>query len=147
MRAWTRRLKLELAGDRTLKVNVTAIDRVVASEQARFAAMSANDLGAIAELLEDDLHYVHANGMVEDKAEFLRKIRSGERRYRRFECRNRKTRNENGFTFVFGEAEVEVNTATGLVQNVLAYTAIYRDAAAPRLMAWHAVKALVARPE
>src|SRR6478672_11874174 len=108
MRAWTRRHKLELAGDRTLNVNVTAIERVVASEQARFAAMSANDLGAIAELLEDDLHYVHANGMVEDKAEFLRKIRSGERRYRRFECRNRKTRNENGFTFVFGEAEVEV---------------------------------------
>ena len=118
------------------------IERAVASEEARFAAMSANDIEAVAELLEDDLHYVHANGMVEDKAEFLRKIRSGERRYRRFASRSRAARNESGFTFVFGEAEVEVNTKTGLVQNVLAYTAIYRDAEEPRLMAWHAVKAL-----
>lgn len=118
------------------------IARAIASEEARFAAMSANDLGAIAELLEDDLHYVHANGMVEDKVEFLRKIRSGERRYRRFASRCRQARHESGFTFVFGEAEVEVNTRVGLVQNVLAYTAIYRDADEPRLMAWHAVKAL-----
>lgn len=104
--------------------------------------MSANDLQALDGLLEDDLHYVHANGMVEDKAEFLRKIRSGERRYRRFASRGREARHEGSFTFIFGEAEVEVNTQIGLVQNVLAYTAIYRDSEHPRLMAWHAVKAL-----
>lgn len=117
------------------------VSRVTASEEARFAAMSANDLDALEDLLEDDLHYVHANGMVEDKAEFLRKISSGERHYRRFASRSRQTRHESGFTFVFGEAEVEVDTKAGLVQNVLAYTAIYRDAPQPRLMAWHAVKA------
>lgn len=115
--------------------------RVVISEEARFAAMSSSDLNALESLLEDDLHYVHANGMVEDKAEFLRKIRSGERRYRRFAARSRQSRHESGFTFVFGEAEVEVDTKAGLVKNVLTYTAIYRDAPQPRLMAWHAVKA------
>lgn len=118
------------------------VSRVVASEEARFAAMSANDLNALESLLEDDLHYVHANGMVENKAEFLRKIRSGERLYRRFASRSRETRHDHGFTFVFGEAEVEVDVKAGLVKNVLAYTAIYRDALQPRLMAWHAVKAL-----
>lgn len=119
----------------------TIESRVVSSEEARFAAMSSNDLNALEGLLEDDLHYVHANGMVEDKAEFLRKIRSGERRYRRFAARRRHSRHESGFTFVFGEAEVEVDTKAGLVKNVLTYTAIYRDAPQPRLMAWHAVKA------
>lgn len=119
----------------------TMVSRVTASEEARFAAMSANDLNALEHLLEDDLHYVHANGAVEDKAEFLRKIRSGERLYRRFASRRRETRHESGFTFVFGEAEVEVDTTKGFVKNVLAYTAIYRDAAQPRLLAWHAVKA------
>lgn len=119
----------------------TMVSRAVASEQARFTAMSANDLDALEDLLEDDLHYVHANGMVEDKAEFLRKIRSGERCYRRFASRSRHTRHESGFTFVFGEAEVEVDTKAGHVKSVLAYTAIYRDAPRPRLMAWHAVKA------
>ena len=119
----------------------TIVNRVVTSEEARFAAMSANDLNALEALLEDDLHYVHANGMVEDKAEFLRKIRSGERHYRRFAARSRYTRHESGFTFVFGEAEVEVDAKAGFVKNVLAYTAIYRDALQPRLLAWHAVKA------
>ena len=119
----------------------TMVGLVIASEEARFAAMSRNDLSALEGLLEDDLHYVHANGMIEDKAEFLRKIRSGERLYRRFASRSRETRHEHGFTFVFGKAEVEVDTKSGLVKNVLAYTAIYRDASLPRLLAWHAVKA------
>ena len=119
----------------------TMMSLVIASEEARFAAMSRNDLNALEGLLEDDLHYVHANGMVEDKAEFLRKIRSGERLYRRFAARSRQSRHENGFTFVFGEADVEVDTKKGFVKNVLAYTAIYRDAPQPRLLAWHAVKA------
>jgi Domain of unknown function (DUF4440) len=115
--------------------------QAVASEEARFAAMAANDLDALESLLEDDLHYVHANGMVEDKAEFLRKIRSGERRYRRFESRSREVRHERGLSFVFGEAAVEVFTKVGLVQNLLVYTSVYRDAESPRLLAWHAVKA------
>jgi hypothetical protein len=123
-------------------VSNTMLSLVVTSEEARFAALSSNDLGALEGLLEDDLHYVHANGMIEDKTEFLRKIQSGERRYRRFAARDRKMRHESGFTFVFGEAEVEVDTKAGFVKNVLAYTAIYRDASQPRLLAWHAVKAL-----
>jgi hypothetical protein len=122
-------------------LNETTINRTVLSEEARFAAMAMNNLDALESLLEDDLHYVHANGMVEDKAEFLRKIRSGERRYRKFASRGRQVLSESGFTFVYGEAEVEVDTTRGRVQNVLVYTAIYRDAERPRLLAWHAVKA------
>jgi hypothetical protein len=122
----------------------TSISRTVASEEARFAALSVNDVDALDRLLEEDLHYVHANGLVENKAEFLRKIRSGERRYQRFSSRSRKVHHEGGFTFVFGEAAVEVFTTRGLVQNVLVYTAIYRDTEYPRLKAWHAVKAFAA---
>ena len=47
-------------------------------EDRRFRAMASNDLKALEHLLPDDLHYVHANGAVEDKAEFLRKLTSGE---------------------------------------------------------------------
>lgn len=118
----------------------TMVSRVVLSEEARFAAMTASDLDALADLLEADLHYVHANGVVEGKLEFLRKIASGERRYRRFASLRREARNESGFTFIFGMAEVEVDTTNGFVESVLTYTAIYRDSPRPLLMAWHAVK-------
>ena len=116
------------------------IEQVYAIEDERFRAMASNNVAVLEQLLADDLHYVHANGMVEDKREFLRKIVSGERKYRRFEAARREARCEGGFTFVFGEAEVEVDRAAGRLQNSLTYTAIYRNAPEPRFFAWHAVK-------
>lgn len=110
-------------------------------EDRRFRAMAANDLKTLDVLLPDDLHYVHANGAVEDKAEFLRKLSSGERIYRRFEAVSRVARHENDFTFVFGDADVEVDRAAGRLRNRLTYTAIYRHHPEPRFFAWHAVKA------
>jgi hypothetical protein len=111
-------------------------------EDRRFRAMASNDLKALEDLLPDDLHYVHANGAVEDKAEFLRKLTSGERIYRRFEAISRIAKHEKEFTFVFGEAEVEVDRAAGNLKNRLTYTAVYRNHPEPRFFAWHAVKSI-----
>ena len=41
-------------------------------EDRRFQAMTANDLVTLDRLIADDLRFVHSNGTVEDKAEFLR---------------------------------------------------------------------------
>jgi ketosteroid isomerase-like protein len=115
-----------------------ALQEVYELEDRRFRAMASNDVEALNDLLANDLHYVHANGMVEDKAEFIRKITSGERLYRHFVATSR----EGGFTFVFGEADVEVDRTAGHLKNKLTYTAIYRDGAGPRFVAWHAVKSI-----
>lgn len=112
-------------------------------EDERFHAMVANDVASLNELLADDLHYVHANGLLEDKAEFIRKITSGERSYLRFGVTKREVRQEGGFTFVFGEADVEVDRVAGNLTNTLTYTAIYRNGPGPRFMAWHAVTTAV----
>ena len=118
----------------------SAIQAVYDIEDSRFRAMVDCDITALDDLLPEDLHYVHANGIVEDKAEFIRKITSGERLYRRFEATSREARTEGGFTFVFGEADVEVDRTVGNLKNRLTYTAIYRNGEDPRFMAWHAVK-------
>src|SRR3546814_1628154 len=89
--------------------------------------MTNNDVDALQLLLADDLHYVHSNGVVEGKAEFLRKITSGERRFRSFRGVERNARREGGFTFVFGDAEVQVDRAAGFLKNRIPYTAIYRN--------------------
>ena len=121
---------------------MSLIERVYQAEDRRFAAMSSNDVGTLDGLLPHDLHYVHANGMVEDKAEFLRKIASGERQYQHFAATRREARSEGNFTFVFGGAEVEVDRAAGKLHNHLTYTAIYRTGEEPQLFAWHAVKSI-----
>jgi ketosteroid isomerase-like protein len=111
-------------------------------EDRRFRAMESSDVDTLQSLLAEDLHYVHANGVVEDKAEFLRKIRSGERAYRRFAAVTRASRREGDLTFVFGEAEVEVDRAAGRLSNRLTYTAVYRNRSEPRFFVWHAVKSV-----
>src|SRR3546814_6729724 len=58
------------------------------TEDRRFGALSSSDIDTLAPMLADDLTYVHANGLAEDKGEFLRKIVSGERRYLRFVARS-----------------------------------------------------------
>lgn len=109
----------------------------LAFEDRRFAAMAASQIDTLDDVLADDLHYTHANGMVEDKAEFLRKIASGERRYEAVRLVHRRASAQPGFVAVFGQVDVEVMRPAGRLVNRLDYTAIYRDAD-PRLFAWSA---------
>lgn len=117
------------------------IAKAVAMEDRRFAAMASSDLDSLSAVLADDLHYTHANGMIEDKAEFLRKIAHGERRYEAVRLVSREVSPQAGFVAIFGQAEVQVSRKAGLLVNKLDYTAIYRDTD-PRLFAWSAVFSL-----
>lgn len=113
-------------------------------EDLRFLAMTANDMGTLDALIADDLRFVHSNGTVEDKAEFLRKLRAGERRYLAYRALVREVRQEGGFSFVFGEADAEIERPGGGIRTRMIYTAIYRNAPQPRLFAWHSAKAPMA---
>jgi len=61
-------------------VNVTNAgeleDDVLASQDARFRAMIEEDIDALSQLLDDDLHYSHTKGDVESKAQFLSSVES-----------------------------------------------------------------------
>lgn len=54
---------------------MTAVEEVLALEQARQAALAAGDLDALAELLADDLVHVHGNGTVHDKTMLLNHLK------------------------------------------------------------------------
>ncbi|MFQ3895919.1 DUF4440 domain-containing protein [Sphingobium sp. GW456-12-10-14-TSB1] len=123
------------------EVAVNNEQNAVAMEDRRFGAMATSNIDELQAVLADDLHYTHANGMVEDKAEFIRKITSGEREYRAVRLIGRKVVSQPGFTAVFGQVEVDVMRTAGPLINRLDYTAIYRDHD-PRLFAWSAVKSL-----
>ncbi len=54
---------------------------IKAAEQARCAAMLANDYVALAALLDPRLQFHHATGAVDDKAAFLAKMAAGRIQY------------------------------------------------------------------
>lgn len=119
---------------------------ILALEDRRFRALTANDLETLDTLIADDLRFVHSNGVVEDKAEFLRKLNAGERRYRVYQALAREVRQEGGFSFVFGEADAEIERPGGGIRTRTTYTAIYRNTPEPRLFAWHSVKSPAPAP-
>src|SRR3546814_1753655 len=96
------------------------------TEDRRFGALSSSDIDTLAPMLADDLTYVHANGLAEDKGEFLRKIVSGERRYLRFVATKRRVHQECELNFVLGEADMAVNRQARTISHRIVYTAVNR---------------------
>ena len=119
---------------------------ILALEDRRFRALTEGDLATLDTLIAEDLRFVHSNGVVEDKAEFLRKLRTGERRYLLYRAIARDVRQEGGLSLVFGEADAEIARPGGGIRTRMIYTAIYRNAPQTRLLAWHSVKSPAASP-
>ena len=53
-----------------------------AAEDARYAAQTSDDFGALDKLLADDLVYIHSSAVVDDKASYIESMRSGNVKYR-----------------------------------------------------------------
>jgi ketosteroid isomerase-like protein len=59
----------------------TAEKEVMATEQARTAALNRSDIPTLDKIMADDVTYVHASGKVDTKQTYLDAIRSGQLHY------------------------------------------------------------------
>lgn len=109
------------------------------SEDRRLAVMASHDFSALHELLDDRLHYTHANGLVEGKAEFIAKLASDERKYLAAALEQRGGMEHDGFVVTFGRLTVTVRGKDGPVDIAQAYTALYVGEE-PRLLLYSGVK-------
>jgi ketosteroid isomerase-like protein len=64
---------------------MTALDDVRALEQARISAMLRGDRQSIAQYLDQDLIYVHSNGLVDGRDSYLASFRDGKYVYETIE--------------------------------------------------------------
>lgn len=60
----------------------TAAKEVLAADEARYAAMIAEDFPALDRLLADDLLYTHSTAVTDTKAQYLHALKSGKYRYK-----------------------------------------------------------------
>jgi len=70
-----------------------AAGAIQAQEDKWLAALKANDLDALGKILADDLVYAHSTGIVETKAEYINKLKSGDQKYANIEYSDIKTWN------------------------------------------------------
>lgn len=85
------------------------IDGILALETRRYAAMTSNDLDALAALFHDDLVYTHSSGLVDTKASYLESLRSGRTRYLEVEQREQHVRLLGDVALVRGASHIEVD--------------------------------------
>jgi hypothetical protein len=57
-------------------------DEALASEDARYAAQTGDDFGALQKLLGNDLVYIHSSAVVDSKASYIDALKSGTVKYR-----------------------------------------------------------------
>lgn len=122
-------------------MNGSRLESAFACEDRRFEAMASNDLAQLDMLLADDLHYTHANGLVEGKTEFIRKLASDERKYLGAHLTERHGVERDGFVATYGVLSIVVRGKDEPVTIPQAYTGIYTETENGfQLFAWSGVK-------
>src|SRR5512145_1521566 len=92
-----------------LKANPESVEQI---ERRRFAAMVAQDIGALEPLLADDLTYSHSNGDFENKSQFLETIRAGRLRYEAIDVRELSVRQYDKVAIVTGRIIVQARAGS-----------------------------------
>jgi hypothetical protein len=116
---------------------ITAEDAMKA-EQARYAAQTTNDFGAMDRLFGDDLTYNHSSAATDNKATYIDAMRSGRAKYRKMTPNGDVvTRTYGCIAIITGTAMYEV-TAGGQDRSVpLRFTAIWANRpAGPQFVSW-----------
>jgi hypothetical protein len=87
----------------TTSMNLTTIETVRTLERRRIEATGANDVAALAPLLDDNLVYINSVGDVFDKQHYLHALESGRLAYDKdFDVRETEFRVLNGLVILVG---------------------------------------------
>lgn len=108
----------------------TAADLALAQrlEQARAAAMRANDRAALAALLADDLAYVHSSGGTDSKLSYLAALENGALRYVEVELDDvAVVRCAAGWIALTGRMAAQVERAGRCIEVRSVYLAVWVD--------------------
>jgi uncharacterized protein (TIGR02246 family) len=116
-------------------------ERIREIDRTRFRAMVENDLEKLAALLADDLVYVHSDGNVESKPEFLQRLRTGSLRYRSIQPADVRVRTYDNVAVVTGRSQMAATGGGSDREFEVRYTAVY-TASADRwqLVSWQSTR-------
>jgi ketosteroid isomerase-like protein len=81
---------------------------VMATEEARTAALDHSDVAALERIMADDVTYIHASGKVDTKKSYLDAIRSGQLHYISWQAKNLQVRVLGNCAAINGEYAVRV---------------------------------------
>jgi len=112
-----------------------------AAEQRRFDAMVRGDLEALGELLSEDLTYVHTSAAFETKADFMRRLRTGDLKYEAMDPESQEVRVYGSTGVVTGVARAQVLSGGRPLSFRMRYTDVYvKRGNRWQMVAWQATR-------
>ena len=117
------------------------IESLLAVDEARYQALYAQDVTALAGMLRDDYLHTHANGKTDDKDAFLASIRAARYRFVRAERSGQRVRMAGAVALLSGHTATTLDMAGELktIRNAFV-TAWVQDNGSWTLLHWQATK-------
>lgn len=119
-----------------------AITAVRQADQARLAAMMAGDGTALGRLMSDALTFVHSDGRMESKADYVRNMMAGDTEYADAVVSDvRAVEPGPGVVVLIGAQQMRKRIGSTWSNIALRYMAIWRDeGGAWRMFAWQSMR-------
>ena len=119
-----------------------AVNAALKADQARLAAMAAGDAAALGKLMSDQLKFVHSDGRVEAKQDYVRNVLAGDVAYadvKTFEVET--TLIASDVVAVFGGQQMRKRLGAEWSNITLRYLAVWRNESGSwRLVAWQSAR-------
>lgn len=84
-------------------------EEALRAEDARYAAQTANDFGAMERMFGQDLVYIHASAAVDNKDTYIESMRSGRVKYKAMRRGETKVRTYGCLAIITGTMDLDVN--------------------------------------
>lgn len=118
---------------------VTAVKR---ADQARLAAMMAGDGTALGRLMSDELKFVHSDGRIETKPEYVRNLMAGDTQYADARTHDvQALEPARDVVILMGGQQMRKRLGTTWSEIKLRYMAVWRNEAGTwRMFAWQSMR-------
>jgi ketosteroid isomerase-like protein len=127
-----------------------AAKEVMATEEARTAALDHSDVAALERIMADDITYIHASGKVDTKSSYLDAIRSGQLHYFSWQPKNLQVRVLGNGAAINGEYTVRVTDSrvqpTPFNINIFILTVYARRDGRWQQIAWQSTRDVARSP-
>jgi hypothetical protein len=119
-----------------------AVISAVRADKARLTAMMAGDGDALAKLMSDQLRFVHSDGRVESKADYVKNLMAGDTQYADAKTSELETMQVSpDVVVVLGAQEMRKRLGTEWSNIKLRYLAVWRNESGTwRMIAWQSAR-------
>ncbi len=96
-------------------------------DDERSRAMTTADAATLERLMSNDIVYTHSSGRLDSKRSFITSITSGTVKYRRIDRKEVAASIRNGFAFLTGRVEIDVETGGRVLNLNLRFSNVWEE--------------------